>query len=148
MAIVSSTITAGEVQADGRRFITETHVAEDGTDYTYTYLTDNSIDTEAVSSARVVLLNTQIAAKAAAQLLVTGTTLPMSTYEFLSRMTPQERIGIRSSALIDPVVGDFMYLLNQAAVVYPNNPDVRAGLSYLVMQGKLTADRATTIGAV
>jgi hypothetical protein len=63
-------------------------------------------------------------------------------------MTPQERIGIRSSALIDPVVGDFMYLLNQAAVVYPNNPDVRAGLSYLVMQGKLTADRATTIGAV
>lgn len=146
-SIVASTYTAGNPQVDGRRQITESHTADDGNVYTYSYLADVATDIELVQSERAAMLNSQLAVKAEAQAIVFGTTLPLSAYEFLSRMTPQERIGIRAAAKTDPIIEDFMALLDHTTVVHPLNPDVQMGLGYLVQQGKLTAERAAVIGA-
>lgn len=146
-SIVSSTFDVGNAQADGRQYVTERHTADDGTVYDYSFLADAGTDINLVLTERADILNAQLEARAAAQAIVFGTTLPLSPYEFLSRMTPQERIGIRAAAKTDPIIEDFMALLNRAAAVYPLNPDVQAGLGYLVSQGKLTAERAAVIGA-
>lgn len=146
-AIISSTCTAGNAQADGRQYIAERHTDGDGVVYDFSYLADVGTDINLVLTERAAILNTQLAAKAAAQAIVFGTTLPLSPYEFLSRMTPQERIGIRTSASTDPVIADFMALLDRADVVHPMNPDVQMGLGYFVQQGILSADRAAVIGA-
>lgn len=145
--IVSSTCTASNAQADGRQYITERHTDGDGAVYDFSYLADAGTDINLVLSERAGVLNAQLAVKAAAQALVVGTALPLTVYAFLSRMTPQERIGIRAAAKTDAVIEDFMALLDRAAAVYPLNADVQAGLGYLVFLGKLTAERAAVIGA-
>jgi hypothetical protein len=63
--------------------------------------------------------------------------------EFLNRFTSQERIGIRSST--DPVVEDFMELLNAASEVDKTYPDTVAGMTYLVSVGLLTQQRLEEI---
>ncbi|PUA17278.1 hypothetical protein [Glaciimonas sp. PCH181] len=145
--IVSSTYEAGNAQADGRQYITEHHTADDGSVYDYSYLADNSTDINLVLTERATLLNVQLASLAVAQSIVFGTTLPLSVYGFLSRMTPQERIGIRAATKSDPIIEDFMVLLSHADVVYPLNSDVQNGLSYLSAKGLLTPDRVAVIGA-
>lgn len=147
MPITSSTFNVSNTQADGRQYIIEHHTADDGAVYDYSYLADAGTDINLVLSERAAILNAQLAARAAAQAIVFGTTLPLSPYEFLSRMTPQERIGIRSAASSDPIIEDFMALLDRADVVHPLNPDVQAGLAYFVATGLLTAERAAVIGA-
>lgn len=145
MHIVSSTLTEGAAQTDGRFYVSELHTVDDGQEFKFEYLSDG-VDTGAVLQARALELNTLLEQKAAAKALVLGTTLPITVYEFLSRMTPQERVGIRATAKTNPIVEDFMDLLNRSGAVYPNNQDVQMGLQYLVAIGGLTAGRAAIIG--
>lgn len=63
--------------------------------------------------------------------------------EFLNRFTAQERINIRSSS--DPIVEDFMELLNAASEVDKTYPDTIAGMNYLVSAGLLTQQRLEEI---
>lgn len=62
-------------------------------------------------------------------------------YEFLMRMTAAERIAIRTAAASDPIVDDFMDMLNVSGEVVRSNPVVVQGLNYLVSQGCLAAGR-------
>lgn len=62
---------------------------------------------------------------------------------FLNRFTSQERVAIRAS--VDPIVIDFMELMNAASEIDRTNPDTVAGINYLVTVGLLTAQRAQEV---
>lgn len=68
---------------------------------------------------------------------------PLSPLAFLRRFTADERVAIRAST--DPYVQDFYYLLDKAAEVRLDDPDVVAGMSYLVACGMLSQARADAI---
>jgi hypothetical protein len=145
--IVSSTYVEGNAQADGRRYVAETHTASDGQTFKFEYLAELDADCSGIATERAAVLNQQLSAKAATQAAILGTALPMTVYEFLKRFTTSERIAVRNKAKTDAIVDDFMDLLNRSGAVYPANPDVTAGLNYLVSVGVLTSARAAVIGA-
>ena len=68
---------------------------------------------------------------------------PITKLAFLRRFTAEERIAIRAS--IDPVIVDFMTLLDLAQEVTTTDPDTQTGIEYLVAQGLLTLERAEMI---
>ena len=74
---------------------------------------------------------------------VNGPAEPITKLAFLRRFTAEERIAIRAS--IDPVIVDFMMLLDLSQELVTTDPDTRAGIEYLVAQGLLTLERAEMI---
>lgn len=78
--IVSSTFTEGPSQADGRRWVRETHVTTDGDELKFDWL--GTQDAQIVLDERVAVLNAQYAARAAARALVQGSLIPLSKLEF------------------------------------------------------------------
>ena len=67
----------------------------------------------------------------------------LTKLEFLTRLSSAERIGVRQS--VDPVVVDFMALLNLADDVSLADQNTKDGLSYLAYIGLLTPQRVTEI---
>lgn len=145
MSIVSSVISGESLQGDGRSYVTEQHTDSDGNVYTFESLLSADVDRAALLAARAAILNAQLSAKAEIAAAIAGTGLPLTKLEFLSRFTVAERIAIRSST--DPVVADFMSMLDMAQNIQTTHPDTVAGLGYLVSVGLLTAARAAVIGA-
>ena len=78
--------------------------------------------------------------------VVKANNLPtVEVIEFLQRFDVAERIGIRTAAKTDPVVEDFMDLVNKSTRIDLNAPDVTAGLDYMVGNGLLTSVRKDQI---
>lgn len=73
----------------------------------------------------------------------TGSTPAMSKLAFLRRFTAAERIAIRASP--NPVVVDFMGLLDLADEVRTDDPDTSQGVQYLEVLGLLSPGRAVNI---
>lgn len=71
MPIVSSTHVVGNLQADGRRYVTESHTDDVGSVHFVEYLAAVNADYVAIRDARVVQINEQLA-EAEAQALITG----------------------------------------------------------------------------
>lgn len=65
--------------------------------------------------------------------------------EFKRRLTQPERVAIRTAAKSNPVVEDFMDLLDAAAEVRSDDPDLIAGLGLLEQAGLLAEGRADQI---
>lgn len=78
--IVSSSYTEGPPQADGRRWVRETHITSDSDELKYEWL--GTQDAQMVLDERVAVLNAQYAARAAARTLVQGSLIPLSKLEF------------------------------------------------------------------
>jgi hypothetical protein len=73
-------------------------------------------------------------------------TLVCTRLEFLRRFTVVERVAIRGARKGDPMLDDFMALLEAADAVYPQtDPDVAAGLEYLEALGMLGKGRREEI---
>lgn len=68
---------------------------------------------------------------------------PLTQLQFLRRFTVTERITIRASA--DPVIQDFLHLVNLAQDVRLNDPDTLMGVHYLEQQGLIAEGRADEI---
>ncbi len=133
-------------QSDGRVGVTEVHRALDGVVHTYNYLSDGSLDPQTVLQERATLLNSTLAARAAAKAYVLANTEVMYTkHEFLDRFTAAERIAVRETAKTNPYVADFMEMLSASGGVYMSL--ARPGIAYLQSLGKLTTERAAIIGA-
>lgn len=147
MAIISSTYKVGTPQADGRIYVDEIHTNDDGEQYTFSYLAEPNHDFQTTLHTRAARLNEQLVRRAAAIAQGSQATLPLSKLDFLSRFTPQERIAVRQASKTDPIVEDFLAMLDVAGNVVPTHPTTQQGLGYLVSQGLLTAERASTIGA-
>ena len=147
MGILSSSYTVGVPQADGRVYVRETHVDQDGVPIDVEYLADPDANFQSIMDARAANMSAEIDAKLAVEAEARNFKLPLTRLEFLRRFTVQERVAARQLAASDPVVYDFLDLLGAALNVVPTDPDVQMGLGYLVSVGVLTADRAREIGA-
>jgi len=86
----------------------------------------------------VNLTETEIQARRAARAAV-----PMTPLEFARRLTQAERLAIRAST--DPVVVDFLWLLDRASEVRLDDPDTQAGVGHMVHVGLLPPERADAI---
>lgn len=64
---------------------------------------------------------------------------------FKRRFTAAERIAIRAARDTDPIVNDFIDLLDSAELVFLDDADLAAGLGYLASLGLLTAGRPAEI---
>ena len=64
---------------------------------------------------------------------------------FKQRMTAAERIAIRTAASTDPIVFDFMDLVDSATYIDLARQDTQDGVNYLEAQGHLAAGRANEI---
>jgi hypothetical protein len=78
--IVSSSYTEGPPQADGRRWVREVHVTDEGDELKYEWLGEQ--DAQMVLDERVAMLNQQYTARAAARALVVGSLIPLSILDF------------------------------------------------------------------
>ncbi len=76
---------------------------------------------------------------------VSASTGTLTKYQFLDRFTMNERLAIRAAAKVDPIVDDFMAMLDISQEVQLNNPLVYQGLSYLAYTGKLDSGRIDQI---
>lgn len=61
MSIVSSTFSIGHAQADGRKYVTETHIDNIGVAHSFEYLAGASADYAAIAAARAVQIQEQLA---------------------------------------------------------------------------------------
>jgi hypothetical protein len=68
-----------------------------------------------------------------------------SPYQFKLRLTGEERIAIRNAAATNPIIFDFMDMLNTAPSVFLDDPVTMAGIGYLQQQGILTSERASAV---
>lgn len=71
--------------------------------------------------------------------------LVLQPIEFLRRFKPAERMFIRALAKTDPIVEDFMALLDLTDLIHTNDADVGRGLGYLTMVGALAPGRRAEI---
>ena len=62
---------------------------------------------------------------------------------FLRRFTAEERITIRSSS--DPIIQDFLHLVNLAQDIDVEDPDTIMGVGYLEASGLIASGRALEI---
>ncbi len=69
--------------------------------------------------------------------------MQLTKLQFLRLFTTAERIAIRASA--DPVIVDFLQLLDLAQDVRLDDPDTVGGLHYLESEGLIAAGRAAEI---
>jgi len=140
---LSSSFNVGEPQADGRRYVKEIHVTEDGRREQFEYLWDGVLDPQLVMEERAAEIVRQLAARAAARAAVVGIEVPWTKYEFLELFSSIERQAIRRRALTDENVLDFMEMLNASGGVYKSK--AWPGLMYLAHIGELTFERAEAI---
>lgn len=146
--IVSSAISEGVPQVDGRFEIIETHTNDDGRVFQYKWLSDGTLNSQFVMEERALVINATLAAREAARIAVVGTDVPYTKHEFLSRFTQAERKAIRAFAAgshpYAPDVEDYMEMLSASGGVYMTL--ARPGLAALRDLGLLTAERASIIG--
>lgn len=69
--------------------------------------------------------------------------LVLTQLAFLRRFTLAERLAIRASS--DPIVVDFLHLLNLAQDIRLDDADTLAGVAYLEQAGLLASGRAAVI---
>lgn len=72
-----------------------------------------------------------------------NTVLP--TWQWIQRFTALEFAGIKASA--DPMVQQFLLMIQTSPTITPQTQIIQQGLAYLVSLTLLTSDRATAIGA-
>lgn len=69
--------------------------------------------------------------------------------EFKRRFTAAERITMRTAATTDPIVADFLDILDTTGLsgskVYADDADLIAGMAYMVAQGHITQLRSDEV---
>ena len=68
-----------------------------------------------------------------------------TSYEFLLRLTAEERADIRQRSMSDPNVADFLMLAQSAQEIISNDPITLMGMNYLVSMGVFTEQRKKEI---
>lgn len=69
--------------------------------------------------------------------------ISLTQLEFLRRFSAEERIAIRSSD--NPIIVDFLHLLNLAQEIKTDDPDTIAGVNYLETLNLIAEGRAAEI---
>lgn len=153
MSIVSSSLIAEGAQADGRRWIAETHTDNIGLKYVIRYLADVGLDTAAVLAARAITLASDIANAEIAQnvaAVVANGSLAVLTFNYSTAL--QGRNALRAAYLTATqvqaiMIGDFLSSLTDAQLQAAFS--MTAGQVTTLRTNKLTpaASAAATIRA-
>lgn len=69
----------------------------------------------------------------------------LTKLEYLRRFTQQERVGIRTAAKTEPVLEDYLALLDLAQEVSLDDPDTVAAVTLLELSGLIAQGRAAEI---
>jgi hypothetical protein len=75
--------------------------------------------------------------------VVTGRTL--TKLEYLRRFTADERIAIREAAKVNPMLEDYMALMELATEIDTSDADTIAGVQMLEVAGLIAAGRANEV---
>ncbi|GHA13307.1 hypothetical protein GCM10007989_04870 [Devosia pacifica] len=124
---------------------------------------DNVIEAESVEAAQSMFPGASVFAsdevgpgwvsdgeggwQAPPELPTTKDPVRIDTPLFLMRFTPQERIGIRQAAKTDLVIEDWFAIINDPRLAYIElgDPNLTAGMGYLVQQELMTEARAQEV---
>jgi hypothetical protein len=68
-----------------------------------------------------------------------------TSYEFLNRLTAEERADIRERSATDPNVADFLMLAQAAQEIVSDDPATVMGMNYMVYIGVFTEERKNQI---
>lgn len=142
--IVSSSYTAGPAQVDGRIPIREKHIDSRGYEHFFEYLADENVDPDIVLAERAAHIVRTFEIRAASTAIAIGSAVALTKFEFLNRFTVSERVAIRTAQESNPIVRDFMMLLDMSDHVHL--PLAQPGLNYLASVNLLTPERALEIG--
>lgn len=145
--IVQSQIIESTLQADGSFNVHERHTDQNGKTYNIVYNAPGDWNQEEVMAARAANLSAELERRAALAAEAMNFAIPLTHYEFMERIPQEKRIAIRAARTTNPVIEDFLDLLEKAGDVIPTHPKVQAGLAYLVSLGFLTEQEAEEIGA-
>jgi len=154
--IIQSMHTEGATQADGRVFVTERHLLSDGRTVEFEYLADDTINRDAVMTARATRIAAQIAARDAANGIAAEGSAPLTKYQFRQLFTYPERIAIdafnlsfesnaqltaEQKAAIRTNLADFA----ASSAVHLSNPQTMAGVQMYEALGLIAPGRAAEI---
>ena len=120
MAIVSSAITAINPQADGRRWVQETHTDQLGVNYVINYLADAAADIQAVMTARMATLSNDLVqgeiTANIASILFNGSAASIAlNYSTVAQNRVALRQAYQSATRQDAImIGDFLSSLTDA----------------------------------
>lgn len=70
----------------------------------------------------------------------------LSPLQFLQRFTVYERVAIRAASKTDPIIEDFLDMINAASGIEGGHPLLVQGLGYMIQQGLITPERAAEVG--
>lgn len=90
--IVSSTHIAGHPQQDGRRYIKERHLLDDGRSVDFEYLADNLVNPDAVMAERAARLSAELQAQEASSAESANGVLPLTHRQFRKRLSVAEQL--------------------------------------------------------
>lgn len=93
-SIASSTYIAGHPQQDGRRYIKERHLLDDGRSVDFEYLADAQINPVLVMTERAARLSAELQAQEASSAEAANGVIPLTKYQFRQRFTFPERVAI------------------------------------------------------
>jgi len=146
MPITNSTYTIDDYpQADGRRWVRETHTDHNGKTYNAEYLAPDDWPYETTLAARAANIGRDIDDRERAELEAANYELPVSKYQYALRMTMPERIAARTLAKTDPIAEDALDLLRIVEAVTVSDPLVEQSLQYLASQGVIEPERIQEI---
>jgi len=145
--IVSSELRDVTIQADGSRNVVERHTDQNGKVYEFVYNAAAELDLNAVMASRAARIDADLVAQAAVEAEAQNYALPLTHLQFMTRFTMEERVAIRAAAKTDPVIDDFLELLEISDYIYPAHEMTLAGLQYMVSQNLLTSERAVEVGS-
>jgi len=91
--IASSTLYIGNKQIDGRFFVTENHLLDDGRILSFEYLSDINTNNTEVMHVRASIINKQLEEQTAIIDEASKCVLPLTKYQFRQLRTVEERIA-------------------------------------------------------
>lgn len=154
--IASSSYTVGVPQADGRSYVKERHLLDDGRTIEFEYLAGSSVDPDAVMVERATRLNAELAANEAAAAEAANGSLPLTKYQFRQLRTQEERISCdkfeatydSNPALTDEQIATIRTFLRdyaEAQEVRLTDPSTIAGVQLWESLGLIAPGRAEEI---
>jgi hypothetical protein len=145
MPIVTSSIVSRLPQHGGGTLIVERHIDHTGRIHDQQYVADDSVDVDAVLSARAIKIGEAIDQAEIIEQEANNFVIALRPNEFMDLFDYTEAKAIIAASKTDDDVGYFWAYLNTSMSVRKNHPKTQAGVALLVAKGLITQQRADEI---
>ena len=138
--IINSEIISVTTQLDGTRSVHEQHTASNGTKYDFTYFATDEMNVDLILQDRAENLNRDLQQREQAKLQAGNFKINLSKLEFLRRFTAEERIAIRTRGKTNPIIEDFLAMLDLAESINIADLDTINAVHYLRSLNDIATD--------